>query len=417
MIKKIFLPVLVFFSLATFAQQATSSPYSFYGIGDVRFRGTVENRLMGSVAVFPDSIHINLQNPASYAGLKLSTFTIGAGYNQTNLESYQGKDKAQRTTVDYMAIGMPIFNKATVAFGLMPYSSVGYRVSTGDYVPRILRYNGEGGLNRVFVGYGYEINKSLSLGVDMFYNFGSIETTNTQYLTGLEVQNGAMEINRSEMSGLSFRFGAMYQKKWDKRNLFASVSVTPQSNLRSNNTRTVSSVSLVPEGVTPTILDSFDPITDKNTLKLPTQLTVGLGYGEAKKWMLGTELLLKQSSSFGNRFDDLTQASFENGFQYSVGGYYVPNYSAFSGYFKRVTYRAGFRYEKTGLVIRQESIKDYAFTGGFGFPLGGLFSNINLGVEYGRRGTAKANLVEENYTNVIMSFSFNDKWFVRSKYD
>ncbi len=417
MIKKIFLPVFVLFSLATFAQQATSSPYSFYGIGDVRFKGTVENRLMGSVAVFSDSIHINLQNPASYSGLKLSTFTIGAGYNQTNLESYEGTDKAQRTTVDYMAIGMPLFKKATVALGLLPYSSVGYRVSTGDYADQILRYNGEGGLNRVFVGYGYEINKNLSLGVDVLYNFGSIETTNTQYLRTLEVQNGAMEVNRSEMSGLSFRLGAMYQRKWGKRNLSASVSVTPQSNLRSNNTRTVSSVQFALEGTTPVILDSFDPITNKNTVKLPTQVTIGLGYGQAKKWMLGTELLLKQSSSFGNRFSDLNQASFENGFQYSVGGYYVPNYSAFSGYFKRVTYRAGFRYEKTGLVIRQESIKDYAVTGGFGFPLGGLFSNINLGVEYGRRGTAKANLVEENYTNVIMSFSFNDKWFVRSKFD
>jgi len=417
MIKKIFLPVLVFFSLATFAQQATSSPYSFYGIGDVRFRGTVENRLMGSVAVFSDSIHINLQNPASYSGLKLSTFTIGAGYNQTNLESYEGTDKAQRTTVDYMAIGLPLFKKATVALGLLPYSSVGYRVSTGDYVDQILRYKGEGGLNRVFVGYGYEINKSLSLGVDVLYNFGSIETTNTQYLRTLEIQNGAMEVNRSEMSGLSFRLGAMYQRQWGNRNLFASVSVTPQSNLRSNNTRTISSVQFALEGTTPAIVDSFDPITSKNTVKLPTQVTVGLGYGQAKKWMLGTELLLKQSSNFGNRFSDLNQASFENGFQYSVGGYYVPNYSAFSGYFKRVTYRAGFRYEKTGLVIRQESIKDYAVTGGFGFPLGGLFSNINLGVEYGRRGTAKANLVEENYTNVIMSFSFNDKWFVRSKYD
>lgn len=417
MIKKIFLPVFVFFSLATFAQQATSSPYSFFGIGDVRFRGTVENRMMGSVAVFSDSIHMNLQNPASYSGLKLSTFTVGAGYNQTNLESYEGKDKAQRTTVDYMAIGLPLFKKATVALGLLPYSSVGYRVSTGDYVPNILRYNGEGGLNRVFVGYGYQINKNLSLGVDMFYNFGSIETTNVQYLAALDVLNGAMEINRSEMSGLSFRLGAMYQKKLGKRDLFASVSVAPQSNLRSNNTRTISSVAFVLEGGTPNILDSFDPITTKNTVKLPTQVTVGLGYGQAKKWMLGTEVLFKQSSSFGNRFDDLTQASYENGFQYSVGGYYVPNYSAFSGYFKRVTYRAGFRYEKTGLVIRQESIKDYAMTGGFGFPLGGLFSNINLGVEYGRRGTAKANLVEENYTNVILSFSFNDKWFVRSKYD
>jgi hypothetical protein len=184
--------------------------------------------------------------------------------------------------------------------------------------------------------------------------------------------------------------------------------------LRSNNTRTISSVSLVPEGVTPTILDSFDPITDKNTFKITYPGYRWFGLRQAKKWMLGTELLLKQSSSFGNRFDDLTQASFENGFS-TVWGLLCSQYSAWL--LKRVTYRAGFRYEKTGLVIRQESIKDYAFTGGFGFPLGGLFSNINLGVEYGRRGTAKANLVEENYTNVIMSFSFNDKWFVRSKYD
>jgi hypothetical protein len=43
----------------------TSSPYSFYGIGDVRFKGTVENRSMAGVAVEQDSIHMNLENPAS----------------------------------------------------------------------------------------------------------------------------------------------------------------------------------------------------------------------------------------------------------------------------------------------------------------------------------------------------------------
>jgi hypothetical protein len=419
MIKRIFLPVFVLFSLATFAQQSTSSPYSFYGIGDIRFKGAVENRLMGGVAVFSDSIHINLQNPASYAGLKLSTLTLGAGYNQTNLKSYQGNDKAQRTTVDYMAIGLPLFKQSTVVLGLLPYSSVGYKISTGDYVPHVMRYSGKGGLNSVFAGYGYSLNKNFNLGLDVYYNFGTIETNNIQYLQALGLNYGAMENNKSEMSGISFKLGAMYQKKIGKRDLFASLSITPQSSLRSSNVRNVYSVTYAPEGVQPTIVDQFvdQGYTYTNTLKLPTQVSVGFGYGQAKKWMLGTEFLYKQSSSFGNRFTDINQASFENGFKYSVGGYYIPNYSAFSGYFKKVTYRAGFRYENTGLVIRNESIKDYAVTGGFGFPIGGLFSNVNLGVEYGKRGTAKANLVEENYTNVILSFSFNDKWFVRSKYD
>jgi len=415
MIKKILLPVVLLFSLVTFAQQATSSPYSFYGIGDIRFKGTVENRLMGGVAVFPDSIHMNLQNPASYSGLKLSTFAIGSGFNATKLHSFQGDDKAQRTTVDYMAIGMPILRKSTVTFGLIPYSSVGYKISNTDALGTIRRFQGRGGLNKVFVGYGYEINKQLSVGLDLSYNFGTIKTDNIKYISG--IQYGAEEVNESDMSGLSVKIGAIYQRKINKHDFFASATFMPQSNLRNRNARNVYTVEYAEEGVSPTIVDAFDQIQLTNTIKLPTQFSLGAGYGTAKKWLIGTEIVFKQSNSFGNRFQDVNQASFENGFVYSLGGYYIPNYSAFSGYFKKVTYRAGLRYEKTGMVIRNESIMDQAVTGGFGFPLGGLFSNINLGVEYGKKGTAKANLVEEKYTNVIMSFSLNDKWFVQRKFD
>jgi len=69
------------------------------------------------------------------------------------------------------------------------------------------------------------------------------------------------------------------------------------------------------------------------------------------------------------------------------------------------------------MEIKNETIRDYAFTAGLGLPLGGTFSNLNLGVEYGRRGTAKALLIEENYTNVILSLSLNDRWFIKRKYD
>jgi hypothetical protein len=45
MIKKIIVSACLLLSLVSFAQEGTASPYS-YGIGDVRFKGTVENRSM-----------------------------------------------------------------------------------------------------------------------------------------------------------------------------------------------------------------------------------------------------------------------------------------------------------------------------------------------------------------------------------
>ena len=52
-----------------------------------------------------------------------------------------------------------------------------------------------------------------------------------------------------------------------------------------------------------------------------------------------------------------------------------------------------------------------------GFPIGGNFSNINLGIEYGKRGTTASGLVQENYLNVSVGLSFSDRWFVKRKID
>ncbi|MEZ0130716.1 hypothetical protein AB9T88_13500, partial [Flavobacterium sp. LBUM151] len=80
MIKKIIISACLLISFVSFAQQGTSSPYSFYGIGESRFKGTLENRSMGGVAVEQDSIHLNIENPASYASLGQTTFTVGGTF-------------------------------------------------------------------------------------------------------------------------------------------------------------------------------------------------------------------------------------------------------------------------------------------------------------------------------------------------
>ena len=74
MIKRIIPIIILFISFNIQAQEGTSSPYSFYGIGSLKFKGTTENRAMGGVSIYTDSIHMNFRNPASYTGKNLFSF-------------------------------------------------------------------------------------------------------------------------------------------------------------------------------------------------------------------------------------------------------------------------------------------------------------------------------------------------------
>ncbi len=77
MIKKITTSIGLLITVLSFAQQSTSSPYSAFGIGEQRLKGTSEQRAMGGLGIFPDSIHLNLLNPASYSGLQLTIISVG----------------------------------------------------------------------------------------------------------------------------------------------------------------------------------------------------------------------------------------------------------------------------------------------------------------------------------------------------
>ncbi len=416
MIKKIIVSLNIFFCLASYSQESTASPYSFYGIGEIRFKGTTENRLMGGLSILADSIHLNLQNPAAQAGLKLTTFTVAGSFRTFKFKSSNSDEKAQRSTLDYLALGFPIGKKFGASFGLIPYSSVGYKISNSNAnLTELKRYSGTGGSNKVFVGFGYKLNKIIYVGADINYNFGQIETNGI--FNKSEVQYGTLEQNISDLSGININFGAMYQRRITRKlDIYSSLTYTPQSELKFLNQRTISSV-LFSSDFNTQIIESNPTENSTTKIKSPSKISGGIGIGEQRKWLLGVQYTSAQSSSFGNRISDPTTAKYENGSNFAVGGFYIPNYNSFTNYFNKVTYRGGFRFEKTGLVLNNESIQEQAFTAGLGLPLGGTFSNLNIGVEFGKRGTAKANLVQENFTNVILSLSINDLWFIKNKYN
>jgi len=181
--KLLCLIILAFFALNIHAQEGTTSPYSFYGIGSLKFKGTAENVSMGGLSIYTDSIHVNLRNPSSYAGNILNNlgqgqiikFAVGGSSAKTTLKTNSASDKASAATFDYLALSLPM-GRLGMGFGLMPYTSVGYKLTTVQQEDVLdYRYQGQGGVNKAFLGLGYLISENLRIGIDANYNFGNIQ--------------------------------------------------------------------------------------------------------------------------------------------------------------------------------------------------------------------------------------------------
>ncbi|HSD08589.1 hypothetical protein [Flavobacterium sp.] len=416
MIKKIIVIACFFFSLISNAQSGSASPYSFFGLGESKFKGNLENRSMGGLNIEQDSLHINILNPASFAALKLTTFTIGGNYTSTKLKSDSDTGNAQRTTLDYLAIGLPL-GKVGVGFGLMPYTSVGYNIQSTNSEPdganNVLK--GTGGLNKAFFSIGYTIVPNLVVGADIQYNFGRINNSNLEYLTGVVV--GTEEKNKADLNGMAANFGVMYKHKINKQtNFYSSLTYTPQSKLSTTNTKTVSTVSYS-ENFDVKVVDALDEKKTITHLSVPDKVSVGFGVGKTRKWLLGTQMTFQSAGDLNSDFNTVDNVSYGKLSSYSLGGFYVPNYNVFSKYFQKVVYRGGLKYTKTGTIINSEEIDEKALTLGFGMPIIGSISNVNVGLEYGIRGTTSNGLVQENYFSLAVSFSLNDKWFGHRKID
>ena len=432
MIKKLVLVFIAIIAMQSYGQEGTASPYSFYGIGSLKFKGTVENRSMGGLSIYTDSIHVNLRNPASYAGKNLDIlnnesrpvkFTVGGTYNSTTLKSDTSKDNASSSTFDYLAMSIPMGDFG-FGFGVMPYTAVGYKLEAynddGETISN--RFRGEGGLNKAFLGFGYQISEGFSVGVDFQYNFGNTQNSTIEYVydsEGNPVQYQARENNRSDLSGLNINLGASYRTMLtEKLELISGITYTPESNLSSKNQRSFSTITTIASGsefALNTIESDLGDLTETE-LVLPSKLTFGVGIGQPRKWFVGIESEYLKTSDFTNALYS-NGATYEDQSAIKLGGFFIPKYNSFSSYLQRVVYRAGVHFENTGLNIENESINEFGMSFGLGLPVGSFFSNANLGVEVGKRGTTNSNLIQENFVNFQLSLSLNDRWFSKRKFD
>ena len=423
MTKKIVLSfTLLVTGLLGFSQENTSSPYSYYGLGDVRFRGTHDARAMGGLNITGDSINLNLLNPGSYSRLKLVSFVVGGTSTFANLKNTTTSEKATRTSLDYLAIGVPI-GKFGASFGVIPYSAIGYKIQSSAIDENLLQRNrqfiGDGNINKIYLGTAYSFSKEISAGINLEYNFGSVNNIFRESITDLNensnIQLGTRELNNAQISGLSWNFGLLYDTKiTSKMKLYTSFTFRPEASLNLEKTRNLATVNFSINGIE-LIANSVDIDVPDSKLTVPSRFSLGTGIGETNKWLLGAELTLTNTKKQNNIFGTNEDLTFKNSQKFTLGGYYIPKYDSFSSYFSRIIYRGGFRYESSGLEIKNESINDYGMNFGLGLPVG--LSKIDIGFEFGKRGTIKQNLIQENYFSLSVGLSLSDKWFKKTLID
>jgi hypothetical protein len=419
--------VSILFISSSYSQELIS-PYSAYGMGLMSEKGFVSNNGMGNAGIaYQSPWFIPVLNPALLGSQRFTSFEAGLSISQNNINDEVSRFRQVNGGLRYVSLALPIVpGKYGLSISLRPLSSKNYEIlqrrrsAEGDPQAQLTRYQGSGTISQFSLANGWNINKNIAVGVEANYNFGNLsdktiyqniingqDTIAIPYLVSAE--------NTDNFSDFSFVLGTKLTKQLGENFLALGLTYDLQANL---NTTRNTFLQLLSATQTPITLQSdsstFIISGEEGVTTLPQKFAAGLSYSSPNKWVIMADFSYqdwRQYSSFGD-----SESSYAEQTKLNIGAEYTPNVQSGTRYFERVTYRAGFNISNGPLVINNNSINSFGITFGTTLPITKI-SNINLAFEVGQRGTLLNSLVQENYLNFNLSFTFNDRWFLRRQFD
>ncbi|WP_233165975.1 outer membrane protein transport protein [Pedobacter sp. ASV12] len=413
------------------AQITLQSPYSKFGVGNIKGSLLPQLRAMGGVSTAVNKVNffnnINMQNPASYASINLTTLDIGMAAGFTELSNSTQKENSFNSTLSHVALAFPVTTKSALSFGIMPYSELGYNFinstkvgTTTDNTKNVdYRYTGEGGLTKAYLGYGIQFGDHFRIGANAEYLFGDLlENRSTEYVNEPGAINSRLQAKNS-VGGIGFSYGAQYDISLDsKTTIMLGYSGSSSSKINSKRSQVVTQYYNDSQGNEQTAIDTLVFVENAPTnLKMPLIHNFGISIQKNNKWLFGADYRI---GKWSNLTIDKVNQGLQDTYGFSVGGQITPDITAINGYFKRVDYRFGFQYDKTYIQMAGQDIKQMAVTVGLGLPLssfGRTLYKMNFSAELGKRGTISNGLLQEKYINFHLGFTLNDKWFSRFRFD
>lgn len=444
--------VLVLCSASYGNSQGTSSPYSAFGVGLVNNSQQAAFSSMGNVRIAnTDSILLNIANPASFAFIAYQMPIVNIGISQ-RFNKYE-------TSIDYktkydfalnnISMGFKMGQRWGMAFGLLPYSRVGYDiVAYDDFQGSVLtnRFQGEGGLYNVFLGLAYRPlnlrNHKISIGASGKYLFGRNEEIRiVEFDQSLSNYYNSKVSNSLRVSGFSGDFGLQYQGRFNSAfALNFGLTYSIGSNMNANDDIFAYTFTYIGSTIrVENLIDTVEYVEDvSGKVRIPHIFRTGfnlefkdtnVAHTNKYRILWGIDVDYEPWSQYQREFNDVvTGDNLGDYVRLATGIQYTPHYLYYDkspniNYFARVNYRLGFQYAATSVNANGRRIDLMELTAGFGFPLAIKKSSasINLGVGLGQRGTTENNLVKESYVGIYFGLSLspgvNNLWFRKRKYD
>lgn len=405
------------------AQSGTNSPYSQYGIGVLTDQSSGFLRGMNGAGIgFRQGNVVNTLNPASYSSVDSLTmiFDLGLSGQFTNFResSSTGSTSVNAKNADFeYAIGsFRLLPRIGMAFGLLPYSNIGYKYVTSTWLDNTNgtiteTYQGNGGMHQLFLGAGWQVSKPLSVGVNVSYLWGDIEKTvsnsNTTYINVLARNYSA------NVSSYKLDFGVQWQKLVNKLDLLTvGATVGVGHKLKGDAKCDIINVSNK-DTTTYTVADGYS---------IPMTYGIGASWRHTDKLIVNVDFAMQQWGKVD--YPDVTTSGkyelqsglLKDRYEAKGGLDFVPDANA-RKFYKRVHYRLGAGYATPYYKINgADGPKEISVSAGFGIPLQNSYNNrsiLNVSAQWVQRSAS--NLINENTFRVNIGLTFNERWFAKWK--
>ena len=394
--------VVLMMVVCAWAQNATSSPSSRFGYGDLNANLPNAYRAMGGVGIGMRSNKvINPAQPASYTACDSMTFMfdIAGSLLYTSYGDVNGVNSRMNGNLEYLTVQFPLWRQhIAMSAGVTPYSAVGYKFALADSINSdyyyLKSYSGSGGFTQVYAGLSFNICDWVALGVNAYYMFGSVTQNRNLTFTDASLDS-VSQVDNLTANSLRLRYGVQLFHTFGKHSIsLGAIYEHKQAFSR----MTYEQIENTTNDTVSTMYGGFE---------MPMTYSLGLSYDYANRFLLGLDY----------QYQDWANASYfgeNNGLnsrhRWAMGIEYRNNPES-RKYIDRIMWRAGVNY--TTSYTSNYDHPELGVTVGVGFPLKTSGTVINTTLEYGRRGNV--NILNENYLRFVVSASICEHWFFKRK--
>ncbi|RUT78656.1 hypothetical protein [Ancylomarina longa] len=402
-------------SSSAFAQNNTSSPYSYYGLGEISQPVNGKAAALGGTNLaYRGGSNLNINNPASLTSLDSMKFVFNVGLtSKTSIMNQKGKsDTFHDNNFSELSFGFRISPSVATAIALVPYTNVGYDIATkeqvaggtNEFYQRSL--SGTGGLNKFVWSTGVSLFKNLSLGVNGIFLFGN--NTSNENLTlersSYVYSSQQQLISRGVYASFGLQYGHQLLKDWE---LTVGANFQPKQGISSKRKLYVTNYQ---SNLGDTV---YKNTLDRGTFDVPLSYGFGVGMTKNKQLWLGADYSHEQWSDTkiftnSNNFVDRNR--------YSFGMNYIANDGYATKFLKKLTYRLGAFYDTGYISVQNDRIKTRGLSFGLGIPMAKQKGMINIAFEFGQMGTTSNDNIREDYGKFTLELSLFERWFVKRKY-